>query len=75
MSARSFASVRRSAGQEAEGDFHLGVDKLIERKQQLFPHIKRFVVDFTVTDEGKHFRLAVVSTLTSEDIVSRPQHH
>ncbi|MDW8327754.1 MAG: hypothetical protein RMK99_14415 [Anaerolineales bacterium] len=44
---------------------------MIERKQRLFPHIKRFVIDFTVTDEGKHFRLAVVSTLTPEDIVSR----
>lgn len=71
MLARSSESVRKLAGREAEEDFRIIVDEMMQRKQRYFPEIKRFVIDFTVTDEGNQFRLTVVSSLTPKDIAPR----
>ncbi|MBW4557918.1 MAG: hypothetical protein KME59_18680 [Trichormus sp. ATA11-4-KO1] len=39
------------------------VNKMIERKQNYFPQIKRFITDFTLKGTGKRVHLSVASTL------------
>lgn len=43
------------------------VKELMNRKNILYPDVKRLIVDFKVTDLGDDFHIAVASTLEKED--------
>ncbi|MCB8921026.1 MAG: hypothetical protein H6662_05525 [Ardenticatenaceae bacterium] len=41
---------------------------LLERKQRHFAHIKRFIINYEVTDLGDDWHLAVASSVSPEEI-------
>ena len=38
------------------------VHYMMDRKRQMFPDLKRYILDYEVTDRGKDFHLSVAST-------------
>jgi hypothetical protein len=52
--------------EQTRKDFTAFVDELMLRKNKLFPHVKRMIIQFKVTDRGNDFHLAVASTLEKD---------
>ncbi len=55
------------SGQQFAIDTASAVSFLIQRKLELYPDVKRFIMDYDFVDTGSGFHLNVVSTPLSED--------
>lgn len=59
--------IEQDADEEAREIFEEFIELLIARRLQLFPHNKRWIIDYVVTDLGDTFHLSVISELTNAD--------
>ena len=41
---------------------------LMARKEKLFPHVSRMIVEHKVTDQGQGFHIAIASTLEQKNV-------
>ncbi|MFN8439866.1 MAG: hypothetical protein U0175_03805 [Caldilineaceae bacterium] len=54
----------REVMKEGSDDFEKLIQELMERKQELYPNVKRKLLDVNVREEGSRFHLTVVSSPT-----------
>lgn len=65
--AEAIAHLEEVVPVKERGDFRHALAELMARKQQIFPHNQRRILDYQLTDLGSQWHLSVVSTPAPED--------